>query len=84
VICLDLGGTALQVTEDTGIKVSVISEEQVVRDLAAGMGQLARDAAYRARLGEAARKRVAEHFNWERNGQHLARIYQELFTPSKC
>lgn len=83
VICLDLGGTALQVTEETGIKVPVISTGQVIRDLAAGMVQLARDPSYRARLGQAARDRVAEHFNWEKNGQHLANIYEELL-PSKC
>jgi glycosyltransferase involved in cell wall biosynthesis len=80
VLCLDLGGTALQVTEETGIKVPVISTEQVIRDLAAGMVHLARDPSYRTRLGQAARTRVAEHFNWEKNGQHVANIYQELFT----
>ena len=80
VICLDLGGTALQVTEETGIKVPVISAEQVVRDLAAGLGQLARDASYCARLGQAARERVAEHFNWEKKGQHVTHIYEQLLT----
>jgi glycosyltransferase involved in cell wall biosynthesis len=79
VICLDLGGTALQVTEETGIKVSVISPEQVVRDLAAAMVKLALDPSYRSRLGQAARERVAAHFNWEKNGQDVAHIYEELF-----
>jgi len=82
VICLDLGGTALQVTAETGIKVPVISPGQVVRDLAAGMVQLASDPSYCSRLGQAARERVAEHFNWEKNGQRLAHIYEELVTSS--
>ena len=82
VICLDLGGTALQVTGETGIKVPVISPEQVVRDLAAGIGHLARDASYRARLSQAARERVAEHFNWEKKGQDLGHIYDQLLTSS--
>jgi len=82
VICLDLGGTALQVTEETGIKVPVISPEQVVRDLAAGMIKLASDPLYRSRLGQASRERVAEYFNWEKNGQHLVHIYEELLASS--
>jgi glycosyltransferase involved in cell wall biosynthesis len=82
VVCLELGGTALQVTEETGIKVPVISTEQVVCDLAAGMRQLACDASYRARLGQAARGRVAEHFNWEKKGQDLSHIYDELLSSS--
>lgn len=78
VICLDLGGTALQVTKETGIKVPVISAEQVIHDLAAAMEELARDASHRARLGEAGRERVAEHFSWEKRGEHLSYIYKQL------
>jgi glycosyltransferase involved in cell wall biosynthesis len=82
VVCLDLGGTALQVTDETGIKVSVVSADQVVRDLAEGLSQLARDASFRARLGEAARKRVTEHFNWEKKGQDVARMYNQLLNEN--
>jgi glycosyltransferase involved in cell wall biosynthesis len=61
VVCLDLGGPALQVTEDTGIKVPATSPEQVVSDLAAAMTRLARNPSLRIRLGIAARQRVQEH-----------------------
>jgi len=80
VICLDLGGTALQVTQETGIKVPAISPEQVVHDLAAGIDHLARDASHRARLGQAARERVTEHFNWERKGEDVAHLYRQLLA----
>src|SRR5205085_1454539 len=53
VICLDLGGPALQVTEETGIKVPAIAPEQVVHDLAAALSRLASDPALRVRLGQA-------------------------------
>src|SRR5208337_4499961 len=43
VVCLDLGGPALQVTEDTGIKVPATSPEQVVSDLATAFYKLASD-----------------------------------------
>jgi glycosyltransferase involved in cell wall biosynthesis len=81
VICLDLGGAALQVTEETGLKVPAISPEQVVNDLAQAMGRLAHDSALRARMGEAARKRAVEHFNWDQQGEWIRMIYQEVLTP---
>ena len=34
VICLDLGGPAIQVTQETGFKISAHTPEQTVRDLA--------------------------------------------------
>jgi len=43
VICLDLGGPALQVSEATGIKIPAISPPQVVADLASALKQLAGD-----------------------------------------
>ena len=76
VICLDLGGPAVQVTEENGIKIPAVSPEQVITDLAAAMSQLARDAARRHRLGTAGRQRVAEHFGWNRKGDFLKQIYQ--------
>jgi glycosyltransferase involved in cell wall biosynthesis len=80
VVCLDLGGPALQVTEDTGIKVPATSPEQVVSDLAAAMMQLAEDPDLRIRLGVAARQRVQEHFNWDKKGLFMAKLYQSLST----
>jgi glycosyltransferase involved in cell wall biosynthesis len=78
VVCLDLGEPALQVTEDTGIKVPAISPEQVVSDLAAAMTRLARDPDLRIRLGSAARQRVEEHFDWDKKGVFMANIYGVL------
>ena len=78
VICLDLGGPALQVTEATGIKVPATSAEQAVKDLAAAIEQLAIDPSRRAKLGEAGRRRIDQEFNWARKGEQLARLYQRL------
>jgi glycosyltransferase involved in cell wall biosynthesis len=75
VICLDLGGPALQVTKDTGIKVPAISPEQAVSDLAAAMTELAKDPDLRVRLGVAARQRVREHFDWDQKGVFMANMY---------
>jgi len=78
VVCLSLGGPALQVIEETGIKVEAISPEQVVRDLEGAICRLAADPKLRARLGKAGRQRVIEHFNWDRKGEFLQGIYESV------
>ena len=85
VVCLDLGGPALQVTEETGIKVPARSPEQVVRDLAQAFSCLARDPALRIRFGQTARRRVATAFDWDGKGEWMNRIYssaQKAYWPA--
>ncbi len=78
VICLDLGGPALQVTEETGFKVPATSSKQVVDDLREAMRRLAQDPALRAGMGDAGRKRVAEHFDWDKKGEWVREMYQRV------
>jgi glycosyltransferase involved in cell wall biosynthesis len=75
VICLDLGGPALQVTADTGVKVSATSPAQVICDLAAALERLAKSSGLRKRLGRAARERVRDYFNWQRKADELLSVY---------
>jgi len=83
VLCLDLGGPAIQVTEQTGFKVAAHTPEQAVRDLSEAMVHLAQDSQLRLRMGEAGRRRVSEMFDWEVNGRSLARLYEEIYTQQK-
>jgi glycosyltransferase involved in cell wall biosynthesis len=82
VVCLDLGGPALQVTEATGIKVPATSPDQVVSDLAAALTRLARDPGLCSRLGIAARRRVQEHFDWAGKGDWLQELYRGVLNNS--
>ena len=75
-ICLDLGGPAVQVTEKTGIKVAARTPEQVVADLGGAMMRLAKDLGLRTSMGLAARKRAEEHFSWRRRGEQLREFYE--------
>ena len=83
VICLDLGGAALQVTEETGIKVPAHSPEQAVKQLAEGLAYLAPNPSLRARLGQSAQARVQDQFNWERKGEDLQSLYRQLAAPHR-
>ena len=78
VICLDWGGPTLQVTHETGCKVVVVSPEQVIKDLTGAMSRLAHDPALRRAMGEAGRQRVAECFSWDKKGELIQEIYQEV------
>lgn len=75
VICLDLGGPALQVTEEAGFKIPALTQEQAVEDMARAMLRLAQDPELQHRMGEAGRRRVEEHFHWDKKGEWINNIY---------
>jgi glycosyltransferase involved in cell wall biosynthesis len=76
VICLDLGGTAERVTEETGIKVPAHNPEQAVSDLARAMIQVALDEELRSRMGRTGQKWIQEHYTWGVRGKQLTKIYE--------
>ena len=78
VICLDLGGPALQVTEETGFKIPANAPEQVVRDIANAMIMLAENPELCKKMGEAARYRVQEVFSWESKGEQIKELYKKV------
>lgn len=82
VVCLDLGGPALQVTDDTGFKIAAKSPDQTVADMAAALGKLAGSVELRRQMGEAGRQRVRDFFGWEEKGELMNRYYRELLETS--
>jgi glycosyltransferase involved in cell wall biosynthesis len=79
-VCLDLGGPALIVTDETGIKVSAISPEQTLRDLTDALARLATDPQFRARMGKSGRQRIKDDFSWDNKGNLINRIYLTVKT----
>jgi len=77
VICLDVGGPGLHITEQCGIKVAPLSPEQAVKNLARALGCLCQDRKLCLRMGRAARERAEQLYHWDRLGQRLLEIYQE-------
>jgi len=78
VLCLDLGGPAMQVTEETGFKIPAGTPEQSVNDLTNAMKRLANDSCLGRRMGEAAQNRVFEYFDWDKKGEWINKIYQKV------
>jgi len=83
VICLELGGPAVQVTSKTGIKVSAIVPEQSVQELAEAMVFLASNPEQRLQLGQAGQHHAQEHYSWERKGEELSSLYQSVIAQSQ-
>jgi glycosyltransferase involved in cell wall biosynthesis len=74
VVCLDLGGPALQVTPETGVKIPVDDTSAIVPAIAEAFAALAADPAHARALGAAGRARVGAHFTWDRLGDRLATL----------
>ena len=64
VVCLDVGGPARQVTEETGFKVAAGAPAAVVDALARALLTLRSDPELRTAMGVAGRRRVATDFHW--------------------
>ena len=83
VVCLDLGGPALQVTGECGVKVPVGRTDPTVAALAEAMQALADSPALREQMGAAARRRARE-FDWKRRGDELSRLYVTVNDEHAC
>lgn len=82
VVCLDLGGPGVMVTEKAIFKIPANTPQQVVQDLKEGLWRLAHDPALRARMGEETQKLVVKHFDWSKKGEWIREIYQNVYKQS--
>jgi glycosyltransferase involved in cell wall biosynthesis len=80
VICLDLGGPAVQVTDETGFKIAADEPYQAVRDLAAAMIHLVQNPELIVSMGQAGRKLVNENYSWQVVGESLHKLYLEVVS----
>jgi len=81
VICLDLGGPGVQVTEETGFKISATNgPEQSIVDLAVAMVRLAAEPDLRAKMGKAGRQMVKDLYNWQAKGVELDQLYKKIVS----
>jgi glycosyltransferase involved in cell wall biosynthesis len=81
VLCLDLGGPALQVTSESGFKVAAPAPEEAIAGLADAMRQLHASRELRDRMGAAGRIR-ARDFSWQRRGDYFSKVYLALSRGS--
>ena len=80
VLCLDVGGPAMHVSEECGIKVNPSTPHESIEDLAQGLTLLHDDPELRQRMGEAGRRKVAETYSWDALGNRLMSIYDSAMA----
>ena len=78
VLCLDLGGPAVQVTDETGFKIPAHTPEQTVQDLSSAMRRLAQEPDLREKMGAAGKKLVREQYSWQVKGEQLSQLYKQV------
>ena len=77
IICLNLGGPAVQVTDETGFKISAGNPTQATEEMASAMVRLAKEPELRVSMGQAGRQIVNENYSWQVISQRLDLLYQE-------
>jgi glycosyltransferase involved in cell wall biosynthesis len=76
VVCLDLGGLAMQVDCENGFKVPARDPVQAVNDLSCALTRLADNVELRLELGRASQARVEREFNWTRKADDIQSMYR--------
>lgn len=78
VVCLNLGGPAVQVTAETGFVVPAHTPESSVDGIADALHQLAESPELRLKMGENGRRRVREYFTWDYKVGRFSAAYHEI------
>jgi glycosyltransferase involved in cell wall biosynthesis len=79
VLCLDLGGPALQVIDETGFKVSSLSPERAISELSKAMLTLAQQPELADQMGRSAQARVKDCFSWHAKGRFISQTYLDIY-----
>lgn len=83
VVCLEVGGPGLHVTEGSGVKVPPADRKTVVADLSRALARLANSEELRRRLSTGARRR-AQDFLWSAHVEKILGRYRDaLRTGSR-
>jgi glycosyltransferase involved in cell wall biosynthesis len=78
VVCLDLGGLALQVDSENGFKIPARDPVQAVNDIAYALARLADNVELRLELGRTSQARVEREFNWTRKADVIQSMYRAV------
>lgn len=80
VVCLDWGGPGTQVTDETGYRIPIASEDEVVAHMADALRTLA-DPAVRKAKSDAAARLVRESYIWDAKAAYYLSLHQKLAQP---
>lgn len=83
VVCMDLAGPGLHITEECGIKIPPRSPDETIELMAQALERLYHDRELCGQMGQAGRARAEKVYSWDHLGERLLNIYQEVLgAPS--
>ena len=80
VVVLDSGGPGFYIEDQWGIKVQPSDPEETVRAMANALYELYNDTPRRIQMGLAARARAEAYFLWDRIGEEIIALYNEILA----
>jgi len=83
VICLDLGGPATQVTEETGFKIPAHSPGKTVNTMAKAFDMLVQTRSLWKQISKAGQEKVQEAYCWEKRAQEISLLYEQVSGSQK-
>lgn len=78
VVCLRIGGPAVQVDDDTGIRVEAKRPRRTIEDMSEALVLLGNEPSIRTRMGCAGRERVAETYSYAAQTAWIRRLFEQL------
>ena len=78
VVCLDWAGMAVETTSDTAIQIPVSNPRKMEKDFGHAISLLINSQQLRKQIGQAARKRIKEVFNWNAKGLYMEALFDEI------
>lgn len=78
VICLDLAGPGFHIKDEWGIKIEPKNPDYVVKEMAKALERLYLSEDLRREMGRRGRERAEEYYLWDKLGERLQRIYEEV------
>jgi glycosyltransferase involved in cell wall biosynthesis len=83
VICLDCGGPAVAVQDGCGIRVPIGKRNRVIKDLTGAIRQYDQDRQLLLSHGKAARESILERYDWDKKGDQMNEVYEEVFSRGR-
>ncbi|MGA2985429.1 MAG: glycosyltransferase [Terriglobia bacterium] len=84
VVCMDLAGPGMHVTEECGIKIPARSPHEAIELMAQALERLYHDRELCVKMGQAGRARAEQVYSWDHLGERLLKIYEDaLEAPSR-
>ena len=78
VVCLKWAGMAVETTPDTALQIPISNPAKMEKDFGHAISLLINNQQLRKKMGQAARKRIKEVFNWDAKGLYMQALFDEI------